>query len=210
MLIDHQEIASMDRKYRLNLINSITGIKPANLIGTRSADGFDNLAIISSVVHLGSQPAQLGLVMRPQTKSPKDTYLNIKNTGFYTINHVSEAFSKKAHYTSAKLAATESEFERMKLQTVFINDFPAPFVGQSAVKIGMKHLQNIDLPNGCIFVIGEVEMLSVPDEAVNDMGQLDLTTYQNVGIAGLNTYYKLEKQASYPYVRLNEIPEFDD
>ena len=54
----------LDRKYRLNLINSITGIKPANLVGSRSADGFDNVAIFSSLVHLGSNPAQLGLVMR--------------------------------------------------------------------------------------------------------------------------------------------------
>ena len=209
MLIQSADIKTLERRYRLNLINSITGIKPANLVGTRSADKHDNLAIISSVVHLGSDPAQLGLVMRPQTKSPKDTYLNICETGHYTINHVSEAFVRKAHYTSAKLAKQESEFERMKLQKEFINDFPAPFVKESAVKIGMKHLDNIDLPNGCIFVIGTVELLSLPDKALNEFGQLDLTAYQNVGISGLNTYYRLEKQASFPYVRLDEIPEFD-
>ena len=123
MKLTNLDIVNLERKYRLNLINSITGIKPANLVGTRSNDGHDNLAIISSVVHLGSNPAQLGLIMRPQVKAPKDTFLNIKETGYYSINHVSASFIKKAHYTSAKLARHESEFERMKLEKEFIQ-FP--------------------------------------------------------------------------------------
>jgi hypothetical protein len=41
------------------------------------------------------------------------------------------------------------------------------------------------------------------------LGQINLAQYQAVGIAGLNSYYKLEKLASYPYVRTHEIPEFD-
>ena len=67
MLLEENDVKQLEKKYRLNLINSITGIKPANLIGTRSQDGIDNVAIFSSVVHLGSNPAQLGFVMRPQT-----------------------------------------------------------------------------------------------------------------------------------------------
>ena len=68
------DIEKLERKYRLKLINSITGVKPANLVGTRSKENQDNLAIFSSAVHLGSNPAQIGLVMRPQTKGIKDTY----------------------------------------------------------------------------------------------------------------------------------------
>ena len=85
MLLTKNDIQKLDRKYRLNLINSITGIKPANLVGSRSADGFDNVAIFSSLVHLGSNPAQLGLVMRPQTNARKDTYSNIQETVFIAL-----------------------------------------------------------------------------------------------------------------------------
>ncbi len=210
MKFTSSEIENLDRKYRLNLINSITGIKPANLVGTRSADGLDNLAIISSVVHLGSNPAQLGLVMRPQTKAPKDTYLNINETGYYTINHVSESMVKKAHYTSAKLDRSISEFDRMNIEREFIKDFHAPFVKESPLKIGMKHLENISLPNGCIFVIGSVDLIILPDQAVNEQGQIDLEAYQGVGLSGLNTYYNLTKKVTYPYVRVDEIPSFDE
>lgn len=208
MRLTKDNINNLERKFRLNLINSITGAKPANLIGTRSIGNENNLAIFSSVVHLGSNPAQIGLVMRPQPSELKDTYSNIKETGVYTINHVSDNFIKKAHYTSAKLDKGNSEFEVMNLKPLFVEDFFAPFVEESHVRIGMKYLQSFELPNGCIFVVGEVELLDFPDEAVNENGQINLEQYNAVAISGLNSYYALEHIATFPYVRVNEIPDF--
>jgi flavin reductase (DIM6/NTAB) family NADH-FMN oxidoreductase RutF len=208
MQLHKEQIESLERKYKLNLINSISGIKPANLIGTKSADGKENVAIFSSVVHLGSSPALLAFIMRPQTEIPRDTYPNILETGYYTINHVSEDFIEKAHYTSAKLQKGESEFERMKLKQEYISDFHAPFVKESAVKIGMKHTDSIPLANGCVLVIGSVEMLVFPDHAINELGQLSLDEYGVVGISGLNTYYGLQKLTTFPYVREDALPEF--
>tara|TARA_B100000683_G_scaffold277677_1_gene337958 strand:+ start:4148 stop:4780 length:633 start_codon:yes stop_codon:yes gene_type:complete len=204
------DIEKLERKYRLNLINSITGVKPANLVGTRSKENQDNLAIFSSAVHLGSNPAQIGLVMRPQTNGIKDTYSNIMETKHYTINHVSLDFIKKAHYTSAKLKKEESEFDIMKLKRSFIGDFYAPFVEKSKIKIGMSHLKSIDLPNGCIFIIGQIELIQLPDESINEKGQINLETYNAAGISGLNTYYSLKRIDSFPYVRVHEIPDFEE
>ena len=50
----NQDIDKLERYYRANLINSVTGYKPANLIGTINDEGITNVAIFSSVVHLGS------------------------------------------------------------------------------------------------------------------------------------------------------------
>ncbi|TNE78422.1 MAG: flavin oxidoreductase [Bacteroidetes bacterium] len=208
MQLNKAELEALERKYRLNLINSISGVKPANLIGTKSAAGQENLAIFSSVVHLGSNPAELGFVLRPQSEPPRDTYANILSSGYYTINHISASFIQKAHYTSAKLERGESEFERMKLESEYLSDFFAPFVKASAVKLGMKHQESILLPNGCTFVMGSVELLHAAEASINDLGQLDLADYQGVGIGGLNTYYGLQKLDSFPYVREDEIPDF--
>lgn len=208
MLLNKDDIQNLGRKYRLNLINSISGVKPASLIGTRSKAKEDNLAIFSSVVHLGSNPPQLGMVMRPQTPDLKDTYSNIMETGVFTINHISQSFIKKAHYTSAKLKKEDSEFDRMNLTREFTDGFFAPFVAESSVKMGMKHLENFNLPNGCIFMIGEVEFIHVPENTLNEKGQLDLEKYAAVGISGLNTYYALEYIANFPYVKEDEIPDF--
>lgn len=208
MNLDKQEIKDLERKYRLNLINSISGIKPANLIGTKSINGKENLAIFSSVFHLGSDPAQLGFIMRPQDEKLSDTFRNITETKFYSINHVPTNLVEKAHYTSAKLKSDESEFERMKIEKEYFDPFFAPFVKESPVKIGMKLFQVIDLPNDCKLIIGEVEFLNLSDNSVNELGQIDLEHSQTAGISGLNLYYSLEKIAEFPYVRENEIPNF--
>lgn len=209
MQLKKEEIDQLERKFRLNLINSISGVKPANLIGTKSQSDQENVAIFSSVVHLGSNPAQLGFIMRPQTEIPRDTYPNILDSGFYTINHISESFIKKAHFTSAKLKRGDSEFERMKLEPEYLDNFFAPFVKESAVKIGMKYQESIPLPNGCLFVIGSVEIIHLPDHIINELGQVDLNGYAGVGISGLNSYYGLNKLATFPYVREEEIPDFE-
>ena len=46
----------------------------------------------------------------------------------------------------------------MKLAREFKEGFYAPFVGDSALKIGMKHLDSMELPNGCLFIIGEIAL----------------------------------------------------
>ena len=74
----------------------------------------------------------------------------------------------------------------------------------------MKHLKNIDLPNGCIFIIGEIELAYINNDALNKIGQIDLESYKAIGIGGLNSYYKLKHIESFPYVKLNEIPHFDE
>ena len=71
------EIQGLSKLYRLNLINSITGYKSANMIGTKSNSGEENVAIFSSITHLGSSPALLHFTLRPNTV-PRDTYKNIK------------------------------------------------------------------------------------------------------------------------------------
>jgi len=56
-------IESLDRKFRLNLINSLPRIKFLSLLGTVVNFGNENLATISSVVYLGSNPACIGFVI---------------------------------------------------------------------------------------------------------------------------------------------------
>lgn len=199
MKITKDELAHLDKHYRIKLINSITGIKPANLIGTKSIDGIDNVAVFSSVVHLGSSPALIGFVMRPQTPEIKDTYQNIKDTNYYTINHISMPFAENAHKTSAKLSSDISEFEVFDIPKMTIGDFYAPFVEPSVVKIGMKLLEFIDLPNGCLLIVGEIVLIEIDERVVNDDGSINLESYDCLGISGLESYYSLTHHKTFTY-----------
>ncbi len=210
MRIDHEEIVELERIYRLNLINSITGIKPANLIGTRSAAGVANVAIFSSVVHLGSDPALLGFIARPAGFMPRDTVENILETGEYTINHVTPAIAERAHFTSARFPKDVSEFERCGLTEENVEGFSAPFVAESSIKIGMKIEEEIPIErNGTSLIIGSIRLLIIPDGAEANEGQLDLESTASVGISGLDSYYKMTKIGQFPYAAVKQVPDFD-
>jgi len=211
MHFNKKDLLDLGSVKRLNIINSITGIKPANLIGTISKDNKPNVAIFSSIVHLGSNPALIGFIVRPTGEIPRNTYDNILNNGHYTINHVGENFIKNAHYTSAKFESDVSEFEVCNLKEEYLFDFKAPFVKESPIKLGMKYLESIPIErNGTILVIGEVEHVIVPEEVMSDKGYINLADAKVTGITGLNSYYKLEKIGSFPYARVSEIPDFKE
>jgi flavin reductase (DIM6/NTAB) family NADH-FMN oxidoreductase RutF len=202
MHFTEHDLQALGRITRLNLINSITGIKPANLIGTQSKEGSSNLAIFSSIVHLGSNPALLAFVLRPQGEVPRNTYENIKETGVYTINAVHTSFIKQAHYTSAKFDKDVCEFEKSGLTKEYLSDFKAPFVQESKLKMGMSYLEEVYIQaNETTLIIGEVKHLITPDNAIQNGGHLDFGSEELAGISGLNSYYSLTKMAQFPYVR---------
>lgn len=208
MIYRKQEIAKLDRVKRLKIINSVTGIKPANLIGTRDNYGKTNLAVYSSVVHLGSNPALLGFISRRRTNDAGHTFSNIIENGYYTINHIHPEFIENAHYTSAKFSKSVSEFQRCNLTEEYLNGFKAPYVKESKFKIGMRLKEIIDIKlNNTSFIIGEIESIIIPDEAlVNE--DVDLEISKGVGISGLNSYYSLKKIGEFPFVRTDNFPNF--
>ena len=204
------DLAAMDRIMRLKFINAVSGIKPANLIGTISKDGQTNLALISSVVHLGSNPPLMAYISRPTTV-PRHTLENILSTGQYTINHINKDIIKRAHYTSAKFDKDSSEFERCQLTEEYLSTIKAPFVKESCIQMGMQLVDTIPIKqNGTIMVIGEIVFLNLPSEIVGEGHEIDLSKANGIGISGLNSYYELKKIAEYPYARVDEVPGFNN
>lgn len=211
MHLKKTDIDQLDRVKRLNIINSVSGIKPGNLVGTISKEFGPNLAIISSVVHLGSDPALLGFIMRPDTNVRRQTYDNIMENGYFTINHIHASFIQKAHYTSAKFISEISEFDACKLHEEYIGDFPAPFVGNSQLKMGLKLVETVNIKsNGTTMIVGAIEYLQIPDQALKENGYINLEQIDSIGISGLNTYYSLQRITSFPYARITDIPTFMD
>jgi flavin reductase (DIM6/NTAB) family NADH-FMN oxidoreductase RutF len=205
-----QNITELEQRFRSNLINSISGYKPANLIGTISNKGVANLAVFSSVVHIGANPPLLGFILRPTGVVPRHTYENIKDNGVYTINHVHEQFIAQAHWTSAKFEQNESEFEKCGLTAEFIESFAAPFVRESEIKIGLKFIEEIPVNlNKTILMIGEIQHIILPENSLLENGNVDLNKVKDVAISGLETYHRVERIESFPSARTNNLPEFD-
>ena len=137
MYITKENILDFEKLYRTNLVNSLSGFKSANLIGTISNEGKTNLAIFNSVVHVGANPPALGLLMRPASVE-RHTYTNIKETNHFTINHINKEIFKQAHQTSAQYDKDISEFDACGLTPEYTETIKAPYVKESKIKIGLK------------------------------------------------------------------------
>lgn len=204
---DTQALDSLSTPEKIHLFNSITGIKPANLIATQNLDNQLNLAVFSSVLHLGSVPPLLGFVSRPVAGFERHTYENILQTGEYSINAVPANKVDDAHWSSAKFARHQSEFEVCDFTPVFRDDFAAPFVEEAPIKIGLKLVEEQEIQaNQTRLIIGEVVYLEVEDRGFKADARLDLETLDIAGINGLNGYYRFQRLAEFDKVDEKQKP----
>ena len=151
-----EEINKMDRFYRANFINALSGFKSAQLIGTKSESGVENLAVFQNIVHLGADPALIGCINRPIEATPH-TLSNIEKTGFFTINAIQAKQIQQAHQTSAKYPENISEFAATGFTPVYKNEFFAPYVNESTVQCGLELIEIIPIKHNRTFlIIGKV------------------------------------------------------
>jgi flavin reductase (DIM6/NTAB) family NADH-FMN oxidoreductase RutF len=189
MQLDEHSIASMPNRRRAALINSLTGFKSANLVGTADVRGNTNLAIMSSAVHLGSHPPLIALIIRPGGEERHSLH-NILTTGCFTINHVTQDIISAAHQTAARYEREVSEFEATGLTPQWQTGLAAPMVAEASVKLGMALREHQELQiNGTHMVIGEIVLAEFPERALMDDGALNLAHCGSVALTGLDTYH---------------------
>lgn len=196
---NYNDIQNLEKIYKINLINSCSGFKSANLLGTISKEGITNVAIFSSVTHLGSNPPTLGFILRPTTVK-RDTHKNIKDTGVFTINHVYEDIIEDAHHTSAKYPKEISEFDVTNLKEEHKGNFKAPFVKGTPVQMCMKFIEEVYIPsNDVMLIVGQIVELYIKDELLEKDGLINLSKGNIATINGLDTYAipKFKTQLSY-------------
>jgi len=196
------DIDQMDKIFRLNLINSCTGFKSANLLGTKSLNGVSNVAVFSSITHLGSNPPLIGFILRPTTV-PRDTYRNIKDTGIFTINHIYSDIIEDAHHTSAKYPDEISEFTKTDLEEEFLGNFAAPFVKGAKIRLGCRYLNEYEIKeNDTLLLVSSIEHVFVADlDIQQDDGWLKLENANTVAINGLDGYATTKLLDRFAYAR---------
>ena len=196
-----EDIENMSNLYRLNLINSVTGYKSAHLIGTVSPEGYENLAVFSSVVHLGSNPALIGIILRPTTV-PRHTHSNMKSTGIFTLNAIHKNQIEQAHHTSAKYPETISEFDKTTLEVEKRKNFKAPFVKNSPIQLACNYLTEYHIKeNDTRLLVGSIQDFYIADPMLLEDGWVQLDKGGVVTINGLDGYAIPKLKERFPYAR---------
>jgi len=201
MKIIKQNILDFEKLYRAAFVNSLSGFKSANLIGTISLKGKINLAIFSSVIHVGANPPLMGFLMRPVSVE-RHTYTNIKETNCFTINHINKEIFKQAHQTSARYERNISEFEACQLTPEYTETIKAPYVKESKIKVGLKFLEEQEIKsNGTMFIIGEIQEIILPDDATLTDGYVDIEKAGTIAISGLDSYHETKRISRLSYAK---------
>ncbi len=199
--ITHDEIMNMEKQERVHFANSLGGFKSVVLIGTQNKKSQTNLAIIDSILHIGSNPPLFGMVFRPGAVA-RHTLENILETGFYTINHITEKIHKQAHQTSARYDRDCSEFDETGLTPEFKNNFFAPFVKESNIQLAMEFKEKITLSiNNTVLVIGEVKDVYFPENCLQKDGFLDIEKAESITCSGLDSYHKTTQISRLSYAK---------
>ena len=199
-----ESIMSLDKNKRVQLINSLGGFKSVSLIGTSDIEGNTNLAIFSSIFHIGANPPLIGLIFRPSPPE-RNTYNNIIDTGFYTINHINESIYRQAHQTSARYDQTESEFEITNLKPEYKDNFFAPYVAESNIQLGIEFKEQITIPiNNTTMIIGEITQIYIPENCLSEDGFVDIEKANSITCSGLDSYHKTVQLDRLSYAKPNQ------
>ena len=201
MILNHESIPALEKRYRANLINSLGGFKSLVLVGTRNEDGSENLATFSSLFHLGADPALCGIILRPAVPD-RNTLENILQQQQYTLNHVLPSFYQQAHQCSAKYPPGESEFAATGLTALYEEDIRAPFVAESRIRFAcsLEQMTPVEL-NGTRLVIGRIILIRVPDEYLGEDGFIDLEKAETVTCSGLDSYHTTRRLGRLSYAK---------
>ena len=194
-----EDISKTEKLYRTKLINSLAGIRQVALIGTKSKDGQENVAIFNSLIHLGAHPPLFGFISRPDSVE-RDTLRNIKETESYTLNFIDKKWLKEGHQTSARYSKETSEFKAVGLTPEYLENCFSPFVKEAEIKIEMKfqEILNIEI-NNTIMVIGSIETIHIPKNRMAEDGLVKPNDLLLSG--GLDAYYTSNYLEQLPYAK---------
>jgi len=195
------DIEAMDKLARVRFANSLPGPKPFCLVGSIDAEGRTNLAPFSTVTHLGSNPALIGLVSRPDLVE-RHTLSNILATGSYTINHVHSEILEAAHHCSARYPRETSEFTATGLTPHFEDGVAAPFVAESLLRFALTLEETVSIAsNGTLLIVGKVILAQLPEDHFGEDGSIDLSALGSLASTALDTYFELGTPVRLPYAK---------
>jgi flavin reductase (DIM6/NTAB) family NADH-FMN oxidoreductase RutF len=112
---------------------------------------------------------------------------------------------KDAHHTAANYDEYISEFSKTNLTESYLDDFHAPYVSQSSIKLGCRYINEYEIKeNGCLLIIGAIEHIYLSDDILEEDGWVNLEKASTVSIIGLDGYALPKLLNRFNYAKPNE------
>jgi flavin reductase (DIM6/NTAB) family NADH-FMN oxidoreductase RutF len=203
MIVDPRNTPTNDL-YRLMI--SIIVPRPIAFVSTVDLEGRVNLAPFSYFNAIASEPPLVGIAITDRPDDPKDTLRNIRATGEFVANVVTEPLLEAMVKTAGEWPASVSEFEMAGLEPAPSVRVKPPSVASSPVQLECVLHREIPLGNS-FFVVGEIVLARVRDDVLTE-GRVDALKLRPVGRLG-GEFYSLTREvvkAPRPKVRRTGEP----
>jgi len=164
MRFDMRDLEPTDR---YKLLTGVVVPRPIAWVTTLNEDGSVNAAPFSFFNAMGSDPAvvALGPADRPDG-SPKDTALNIRRTGEFVVNLVTEALMPAMNVTAADFPPGADELRAAGLTAAPSEHVRVPRILESPVSLECREATTVMVGRTRV-VLGEVLAVHVPEGLVN-------------------------------------------
>ena len=177
------------------LIGSVVP-RPIGWISTVNSDGRPNLAPFSFFNAVCSNPPHVLFCpsVRIENYQPKDSLCNVRATGEFVVNIVTEELAEAMNLTSTDLPAEVNEFEVAGLSMSPSSAVRPPRVAASPIHYECKVAHIFDLgdqPGAGSVVIGKVVHIHVDESVLFAKDKIDVTKLKPVGRLGGNGYCRV-------------------
>jgi len=156
--------------------------RPIGWVGTVDAGGRNNLAPFSFFNAVASSPPVV--IFAPGMASRiKDTLVNVRETGEFTLNVVTEEVAEAMNITAGDHPAEVDEFELAGLTPVIGDAVAAPMVAEAKANMECIVTDIVEVggqPPASSVVFGEVLRIHV-EEALVDGSRIDFEALRAVG-----------------------------
>jgi flavin reductase (DIM6/NTAB) family NADH-FMN oxidoreductase RutF len=174
MLFDFATISARER-YKL-LVSTIVP-RPIAWIVSQDLHGHLNAAPFSFFNAFAGDPPVVGIGIGSHDPGrPKDTRHNIRETGQFVVNLVSEEAAEVMNITAIEFERGVSEPHEAGLSTVPSVHVQPPRIAESPVSMECELMQIIDLGPEQSLVLGRVLAMHVRDDAVIDPAKNHIDT----------------------------------
>lgn len=207
MDFDFEQLPRMDR-YKL-LVSSVVP-RPIALVTTVDTKGVVNAAPFSFFNAVSAEPPLLVLGLEVTDYAPrKDTGDNIRDTGEFVVNLVSESIADAMNICAIDFPADEDEVSESGLTAVLSAKVKPPYIAESPVSFECKRVATMEVGTGNRVVIGEVVFMHIDDDKIDaEKMYVDAPALKLIGrMHGLGWYTTTDGTFDLPRISYEQFKE---
>ncbi len=187
------EVSKASPRQIYNLLIGLVAPRPIALVTSHNLDGQLNAAPFSAYNYLCTDPpvVGIGVTNRPGSYTPKDTARNIRRTGEFVVNVVTEDLLQQMNICATDFPENVNELEMAGLDTAPSSVVKVPRIRSAHAALECIEHTTLEIGNSRI-ILGKVVAMYVEDRFVDPAGPyIKAEDLHAVGrMNGLGSYVK--------------------